>query len=193
MNILILNGGPGSGQGDLCHDIRDSIATEARAGGWNVDAFDLAGMDIKPCRGCFACWLKHPGTCAIRDDEEPVLKSMAACDIVAWITPVTFGGYAPALKKALDRSIPNILPFFIRSHGEIHHPQRYKSPRGFLVFGTLPAADAEAERIFHDLVRRNAINLGAARTESRVFYDGAAGTAVAGQIEEILKSTETIG
>ena len=25
---------------------------------------------INPCRGCFACWLKHPGTCAVKDEQE---------------------------------------------------------------------------------------------------------------------------
>jgi multimeric flavodoxin WrbA len=187
--MLILNGGPRDGRGASCRKIAETVAGESRAKGWNVTAYDLDGLNIKPCRGCFACWLKHPGTCAIKDDEELILKAMAGSDAQVWITPVTFGGFSPALKKALDRSIPNILPFFVKVHGEVHHPQRYKNRRIFVAFGTLASPDAEAERIFHNLLQRNALNLGSVITESRVLYEGAEGAGVAGLVEGLLQAT----
>lgn len=190
MNILILNGGPSGGRGGTCRMIRETVENEARARGFAVTAVDLDGMTIKPCRGCFACWLKHPGLCAIKDDEELILKAMAGSDAQVWITPVTFGGYSPALKKALDRSIPNILPFFVKIHGEVHHPQRYEGRRSLLAFGALPSPDAEAERIFHSLVQRNALNLGSVMTESRVFYDRAEEAGIAEQVKELLEAAE---
>jgi len=188
MNILILNGAPLNGRGAAGRKIAEAVANESRVKGWNVTAYELDGMAIKPCRGCFACWLKHPGTCAIKDDEEPLLRSIVASDIEVWVSPVTFGGYSPALKKALDRSIPNILPFFTKRHGEVHHPHRYDKRRSFLAFGTLPSPDPEAERIFHTLVRRNAINLDSIRTDSHVFYDGAGEAGVAGRVRELLEA-----
>jgi len=60
MNILILNGGPRNGRGATCRKIVDAVVNESQARGWNVTVYDLDGMAIKPCRGCFACWLKHP-------------------------------------------------------------------------------------------------------------------------------------
>jgi len=182
MNILILNGGPRDGRGAACRKIASAAAGEARARGHAVTSFELDGLAIKPCRGCFACWLKHPGTCAIKDGQEPVLRAMAAGGVLVWITPVTFGGYSPALKKALDRSLPNILPFFITRNGEIRHPARYAGPRSLLVLGTLPAPNAEAERIFHDLARRNALNLDSVLTGSHVFPESVDDRAVAGQV-----------
>lgn len=190
MNILILNGSPSDGRGSTGRGIADKVESGARAKGFVVSRFDLDGLDVKPCRGCFACWTNHPGTCAIKDDEEPILRAMAAGDILVWITPIAFGGYGPTLKKALDRSIPNALPLFIKAHGEIHHPQRYEKRRSLLVFGTLPSADEESERIFHGLVRRNAINLHSVRTESRVLYEGADAAATAGMIEELLTAAK---
>jgi len=190
MNILILNGGPRDVRGETCRSISESVGGGARKRGWTVTALELDGMAIKSCRGCFACWLKHPGTCAIKDDEESVIKAMAASDVQVWVTPVTFGGYSPALKKALDRSIPNILPFFIKVRGEVHHPQRYATRRSFLAFGTLASPDAEAERIFHNLVQRNALNLGFVMTESRVIYEGTSGAGVAGLLEGLLQAAE---
>lgn len=190
MNILILNGGPRGGSGAACRKIASAAAEGSRAKGHSIRAFDLDGMDIKPCRGCFACWLKHPGTCAIKDDQEPVLRAMAAADILVWITPLMFGGYAPALKKALDRFIPNLLPFFTTRRGDVHHPLRYgKRPR-LLVFGTRPSPDAEAERIFHGLARRNALNLDSVMTGSHVFHEAAEEAAVAARVRELLREAE---
>jgi multimeric flavodoxin WrbA len=186
MNVLILNGAPRDSRGDFCRKIAAAAVRESRAKGHAVTAFDLDGLAIKPCRGCFACWIKHPGTCAIEDDEALVLRAAATSDVQVWTTPVTFGGYGPALKKALDRAIPNILPFFTKIHGEVHHPQRYDRRRSFLVLGTLTGPDAEAERIFHNVVRRNAINLGSTMTEFRVLYEGAAESDVDGQIKALV-------
>lgn len=179
MKVMLLNGASSGDRGALCRAIKDGVAAEVRKRDWEFTAFDLETMTVKPCLGCFACWMKHPGICAIRDDQEAVLKAMAASKIQIWTTAVTFGGYSSILKKALDRAIPNILPFFIKIEGEIHHPQRYEKKRTFLGLGTLPAPSAESERIFHTLVRRNALNLGSAATESRIFFqsEGAAGVA----------------
>lgn len=190
MRVLILNGSPSDGRGATSRSIADETERKARAKGLSVSRFDLASLNIKPCRGCFACWVKHPGTCAIKDDEEPILRAMAASDILFWITPIVFGGYGPTLKKALDRSISFALPLFIKVRGEIHHPQRYEKRRSFLAFGTLPSAEAESERIFHNLVRRNGINLHSVRTESRVLYEGADGAGMAGMVEELLTAAE---
>lgn len=174
MNVVVLDGSPRDSRGASARALAAETGALARSGGHDVTAFALDGLDIKPCRGCFACWVKHPGTCAIADDEEPVLQAMASADVLVWVTPVTFGGYAPALKKALDRFIPNILPFFVIRSGEVHHPPRYERRRSLLVLGTRPAPDAEAERIFHSLVGRNALNLDSVRTLSIVVHDGEA-------------------
>jgi multimeric flavodoxin WrbA len=189
MNVLILDGGPRDARGAACRKIAAAAADEARLKGHAVTAFELDALAIKPCQGCFACWLKHPGTCAIRDDQEPVLRAMAASDLQVWITPVTFGGYAPALKKALDRFIPNILPFFTTRRGEAHHPLRYPKRRGLIVLGTLLAADLESERIFHDLVGRNALNLDSVLTASHVFHDGEE-DGIAGRMKGLLQAAE---
>ena len=171
MNVLILDGAPRDGRGASCRKLAALVAGEARTKGHAVTAFELDGLAIKPCQGCFACWLKHPGTCALKDDQEQVLRAMAASDVQVWITPITFGGYSSALKKALDRFIPNILPFFELRQGEVHHPVRYPRRKGLIVLGTRPAADPEAERTFQDLVQRNAINLDSVRTEAIVVHD----------------------
>ncbi len=120
----------------------------------------VQGKNIKPCLGCNACWLKTPGRCIIKDEMEPVVVRLAASDLQVLITPVTFGGYGFQLKKALDRCIPILLPFFEWIGGEMHHPLRYRyGKRRLAAIGVLGEPDAENERIFHHLVGRNAINM----------------------------------
>lgn len=185
MNIAVFDGGPGGARGAGCRKIAAAFAGEAGARGDAVTVLELDGLTIKPCLGCFACWVKHPGLCAVKDDAERVLRAMAASDVQVWITPVTFGGYGPALKKALDRLIPNILPFFAMRQGEVHHPPRYERRRSLFAFGTLPGPDGEAERIFRHLVGRNALNLDSVLTESVIVYEGEE-TGAAGRARELL-------
>lgn len=173
MNTLILDGGPRDRRGASGRAIAAALVEEARARGHAVAAFSLDERAIKPCQGCFACWVRHPGTCAIKDDQAPVLEAMARADLQVWVTPLTFGGYSQALKKSLDRCLPNILPFFEMRQGEVHHPPRYERRRRLLVLGTSAGPDPEAEAIFHRLVERNALNLDSVSTLSIVVAEGA--------------------
>jgi multimeric flavodoxin WrbA len=136
---------------------------------WEAKAFALAGMDIKACRGCFSCWVKTPGRCVIEDDQESILRATAVSDLVIWLTPITFGGYSPELKKALDRIIPIILPFFSKVRGETRHPLRYPLRRRLLAIGTQKREDAGSEGIFRRLVKRNALNMDNAEAVTMVF------------------------
>jgi len=192
MNILILNGAPLNGRGAAHIIIRKAIENESAARGLNVTAFDLAGMDIKPCHGCFACWLKHPGVCAIRDDQENVLRAMAASDVVVWTTPVTFGGYSSELKKALDRFIPNLLPFFALVKGEVHHPHRYVRMRKLMVLGTLPVPSPDSEKVFRMLVDRNALNMHSTNTQVALLREDAVETGIQHAVKELFEKAEVL-
>ena len=167
MKAIILNGG---GLGKPYQEIVERTADRSRQQGAETVAFDLTSMSINPCRGCFICWVKTPGRCVARDDMDRVMPHLANSDWLIWITPIAFGGYGYHLKKAVDRSIPILLPFFSRSGGEIHHSLRYEhGERRLDVLGILPAPDPESERIFHNLVWRNSLNMHA-QPASVVLY-----------------------
>jgi hypothetical protein len=108
--------------------------------------------------------------CRIDDTGRSVAASLINSDLVVYLTPVTFGGYSSELKKALDRSICLILPFFTRIDGEVHHQPRYECYPSLLGLGVLPAPDLEQERIFARLVERNAINLHAPSSAAAFAY-----------------------
>jgi hypothetical protein len=169
MKAVFFKGLPPAGRDLLCNRASAAVMAKMKAPDWQVKAFPLAGMDIKACRGCFSCWAKTPGRCIIQDDQEAILSATAASDLVIWLTPITFGGYSPELKKALDRIIPILLPFFVKVRGKMHHPLRYPRQRRLLAIGTQKQEDADSEGVFRSLVQRNALNMGDVEATTVVF------------------------
>ncbi len=138
---------------------REAAAEYLRAKGHQVEVIKLRDKDIADCTGCFGCWTRTPGRCVIADDAEKVASEFATSDLVVFLTPVTFGGYSYHLKKALDRSICSLLPFFRTVHGEVHHARRYDTVQRLVTIGLLPGRDEEAQKVFAQLVERNSLNI----------------------------------
>jgi hypothetical protein len=67
VKITIFNGSPRAEAGNT-HVMVEAFMKGAREGGAEVENVFLARKEIKPCRGCFGCWLKTPGECVIKDD-----------------------------------------------------------------------------------------------------------------------------
>jgi hypothetical protein len=170
--------------------VRGLVAAELEARGWNVQPFTLREMEIRPCIGCFGCWVQTPGQCLIDDAAREIAPAVIGSDLVIYLTPVTFGGYSSELKKALDRCICLILPFFTKVDGEVHHKPRYDRYPRLLGLGLLPEADAESERIFKTLVGRNAINMHAPAHAAGVILDNQPADAVRAEIQTLLEAVE---
>lgn len=92
--------------------------------GAEVELFYLHKLNIKPCLGCFHCWLKTPGECVQRDDMEVILPRFAASDIAVFATPVFVDGMTATMKMLIERLIPLMLPLFAIRDGHCRHPQR---------------------------------------------------------------------
>ena len=84
-------------------------------------------------------------------------KKAIQSDLLVWLTPVTFGGYSSKLKKALDRIIPILLPYFNVYHGQIHHQLRYKKYPKLIVIG-VQEPGVDYEETFVALAGRNMLN-----------------------------------
>ncbi len=158
---LILDGATESGP--ETRSAGDTAADLLGRDGWSVDRIALAEVDIAPCLGCFGCWIKTPGVCVIDDAGRDVARRIMHCDLLIFLTPLTFGGYSSELKKAIDRFIPNISPFFRRVGGEVHHVKRYARYPRVLGIGIRRRGpvDPDEEELFETVVRRNAINFAA--------------------------------
>jgi multimeric flavodoxin WrbA len=159
--------------------------------GWAVEPFPLHGLDVKPCGGCFGCWLQTPGRCLMSDTNE-VAAAVTRCDLTVYLTPVTFGGYSSHLKKVVDHFIFFILPFFKTVDGETHHVPRFRQGAKLLVIGTMNEHDAESEAIFTSLAGRNAINLSPPRWSAGVLVEEQGLEAARDQMRDLLASVEVI-
>ena len=157
MNATILNGGLA---GDLFVDhVQDLLLAELATAGYQPAAWTLSEEKIAYCLGCFECWTKTPGLCRIDDAGRLVSASVINSHLVIYLSPVTFGGYSSELKKAVDRSICLLSPFFTHVDGEVHHQRRYDRYPALLGVGILPHRHVEQEQIFSTLISRNAINM----------------------------------
>ena len=157
MKVVVLDG---SSENDSTGErVLATLEIKMHSRGWEIDHILLRQRKIGNCAGDFFCWIRNPGLCNIDDDNRLIARDTANCDLLVYLTPVTFGGYSSYLKGAVDHLTQNNLPFFTQVHREIHHPPRYGRTSKFLVIGWMNAPDLEEEAIFQHLVQRNAINM----------------------------------
>jgi multimeric flavodoxin WrbA len=150
-----------------------AIATawlEARQ--WEITTLRLCDLEIAPCVGCFGCWVKTPGECVIDDAGRDVARRIVQSDLVVYLTPIQFGGYSYELKKAIDRSIPIILPYFRKVQGEVHHKKRYDCYPSIAAIGWGHDPATDEGELFETLVHRNGINLFAPKTAVGLLAPG---------------------
>jgi multimeric flavodoxin WrbA len=82
MNITILNGDlshEGSGFSNYIEKFALKISSTS-----NVEHFQLNQMNLHYCMGCWSCWWKTPGMCAIKDDAEIIFKSVIQSDFLIY-------------------------------------------------------------------------------------------------------------
>jgi len=123
MKILALNSSPRKHRGGTGL-ILNTFLEGAQEVGAEVDQVLVHDLDIKPCRGCFACWVKTPGQCIQKDDMTKLLEKRETADVIVLATPVYVDGMTSTLKAVIDRSIPSVHPFFEVRDDHCRHPPR---------------------------------------------------------------------
>lgn len=182
MKAVILNG---ARLNDNATDhVNDLVVTELQNAGNEVQSFTLRDAKIAYCQGDFECWVKTPGMCKAADDSRDIARAIINSDVVVYLTPITFGGYSSELKRALDKMICLIAPFFAYIKGEVHHQKRYDRYPRLVGIGTLVQADKMSEEIFATLVSRNAINMHSPAQAARAIV----GTQPAAQMQATIRA-----
>lgn len=189
MNVLLLDGVPK--KEDHATQIYQVIYHHLETTNHQV-TYDLYQLNIAPCMGCFGCWIRTPGECIIGDDGSLIARELIQHDVVIFFSPVTFGGYSCGLKKAMDRLIPDILPFFRIIQNEIHHVPRYKKCPNLIFIGTLPSENPAMEKTFFQLNRRNVLNMNPNLYSQAIFYQQQPEEEIKAKFKELMKDVERI-
>lgn len=130
MNILVINGSP---KGEKSNTFRltsaflDGITESEKQKGSvpEIKIYHTTKLDIKPCRGCFACWNKTPGKCCIGDEMSDIITDMINSDIIIWSFPLYYFSVPSPLKNVIDRLLPMNEPFMSTASVSGGHPSRY--------------------------------------------------------------------
>ena len=124
-----------------------------------ADQVVCADERYAPCQGCFKCWTKHPAACEMKDALYHACRVLGTSDDLTVITGNLYGGYSPAVKNLLDRSIGSSTPFSTYRGGQMHQTLRYgkRNRLHVIVYGEI--SDAERST-FELMAERNAVNFG---------------------------------
>lgn len=124
-----------------------------------VDSYCISSLNLKYCTGCWSCWWKTPGECAIKDGAESIFKSVIHSDFLLLVSPMTAGFVSSELKKIMDRLIVLLHPYIQMINGESHHHKRYDSyPSLGVLLGREAGSDEEDLMITESLFKRFSLN-----------------------------------
>lgn len=153
----------------VIHDLKEAEWNKIKGQyeGWNVISDDGT---IKPCVGCFGCWVKTPGQCVIKDGYDRMGAYYAEAKEVVIISRYTFGGFSGFIKNVMDRSIGYILPFFEFRKGEMHHKSRYKNKICFTVHFYGEDISKEDEALAKTYVEAVGLNINAEKCSVDFHY-----------------------
>lgn len=127
------------------------------------------GSSIKPCIGCFGCWIKTPGMCVIHDGFESIGAEMVKCSELILASRCVYGSVSPEVKAALDRAISYIHPDFAIRHGELHHKRRYNNRLRLSAYLYGPDISEKEKNAARRILAGNAVNYDGELGEVRFF------------------------
>jgi len=74
-----------------------------KLGDVDFEYIHLKDLDIKPCKGCFVCFIKGEDYCPLDDDKEKISIKIAEADGVIFVSPVYSMHVSYLMKKFIDR------------------------------------------------------------------------------------------
>lgn len=162
MKITAFNGSPKAERGNT-HVIVEAFLGGAHEAGADVETVFIAKKKIKPCTGCYACWMKTPGKCAQNDDMEELLGTFVSSDIVVFATPLYVDNVSGLMKNFLDRLIPIADPHWEKDeNGESRHLRRHEKPTRFAVISNCGFPEQSQFQVLRLYFRRVARNMSGA-------------------------------
>ncbi len=116
------------------------------------------GQPIKPCLGCWNCWLKTPGRCAIKDQMAETYSAYVISDTVILLMDTAQGFINHNAKAYLDRTIPHYHPYIEIVDGECHHVARYERYPDLAFYYDTAGLSKQEEQVIEDYLYRTAFH-----------------------------------
>lgn len=139
----------------LSTELRDALSEKFRHD--VLMDYGIKKEDFAHCLGCFGCWVKSPGECQIPDLNSQINKSYMNSELVVFLSPVFFGGLSANIKNVLDRTIPNISPFFTTRNDVTSHRKRYKRYPKLVFIGYSNAIGKDQQALFNEWLTAHSI------------------------------------
>ncbi|MDR1039132.1 MAG: flavodoxin family protein [Deltaproteobacteria bacterium] len=155
----------------ILHDLDPDSAARLLPPGPGRTVF-AALPEVSACRGCFGCFTRTPGVCVTGDRARGFAALVSRHSELCVVSRLVYGGFSPAVKRVVDRSLAHLLPFFRIRDGVMRH--LYRSPAAMRLRAVFygAAGDGESMELAERVVAANAANLGAGAWEAR-FLRGA--------------------
>jgi multimeric flavodoxin WrbA/putative sterol carrier protein len=106
MKVLLVRGNPR--KNGFTQYLVSLFAAGLRESGAQVTDVDLTTEEyaLKPCLGCYHCWLVKPGACVHHDPMEKLLPVILEADVLVCATPVYYFAMSGYLKNFFERTFP---------------------------------------------------------------------------------------
>jgi multimeric flavodoxin WrbA len=106
MKILAIMGSPHKGNS---LEITERIEERLRQfGDVEFDYVHLKDVDLQPCRGCFACFIKGEERCPLKDDAAQIRRQIEEADGIILVSPVYAMHVSYLMKRFIDRFAYNL-------------------------------------------------------------------------------------
>jgi multimeric flavodoxin WrbA len=169
------------------------LRAELEHAGYETSAtFELTTLKLAFCQGEFDCWVKTPGRCRAHDAESDIVAAVHDADALVFLGPLTFGGHGSVLKRAIDRLLCLLEPFFTQRAALTHHSSRYAHPPRLFAVAWTPKLIAAQAVTFAELTDANAINY-VSPTTGAVVLDDAGRSAWASMLRRLFSSARVPG
>ncbi len=129
MKVLAINSSARIGGQSKTELMLNHLVEGMRDAGAAVDVINLHKKSIKNCIGCFTCWTKTPGKCLHKDDmSNEIYPKYLDADLLVLATPLYHYTVNATMKAFIERTLPDLQPFFKLRNGVTSHPIRHKTP-----------------------------------------------------------------
>ena len=106
MKVMLVRGNPR--KNGFTQYLVNLFATGLLEAGARVTDVDITADEysLKPCLGCYYCWLAKPGQCIHHDPMEKLLPVILEADALVCATPVYYFAMSSQLKNFFERTFP---------------------------------------------------------------------------------------